>query len=254
MGRDTVKKVDKFKRQNVMYQYPYHHIPHFDEDGCGIRTRMLNWGFEYLSLIKYVSEKVISMSPKSVLEVGCGDGAILQLLSSEIESVTGADLSHEAIAFAQAFSPDVKCYADDAKNVKGAFDLVMAIEVLEHIPDELVDGFVTTLCEKTKSGGHIVISVPTTNMELNKKHYRHYTKELLTQHLGAISDKVELVETNYFYQFTFLEKLYKKLTENALFYGELRPMRKPVWRHIYAKGLEATHENGYHLVVTLKKR
>ena len=166
---------DKFKIQDDLYEFPYHHIPYFDGNGYGRRYRDLQWGFEYLCYLKYAKEIVESLRPSSVLDVGCGTGRFIGLLGDSIHRKVGVDLSERAIAFAKAFHAATKdagidFHATDASCIAGDFDVVTAIEVLEHIPDAEVPGFLQTLMSRAKSGGHVLLSVPTTNCPLNRKH------------------------------------------------------------------------------------
>lgn len=79
--------------------------------------------------------------PASILEVGCGEGYMLDALSlgGVTATLTGVDFSAEAIADArqrlgaraQFEQRDARELADDGRQ----FDMVMMLEVLEHIPD-----------------------------------------------------------------------------------------------------------------------
>lgn len=41
-------QIDRFKIQEEMYRFPYHHIPDFDNEDVGVRFRILDCGLEYL--------------------------------------------------------------------------------------------------------------------------------------------------------------------------------------------------------------
>lgn len=88
------------------YGRPYHHDPYFDEMGEGHR-RGMDWGFEYLLYSNKLREHVLAENPKSVLDVGCGDGRFLKGLPAAIDRRVGLDINDRALGFARAFSPDV---------------------------------------------------------------------------------------------------------------------------------------------------
>jgi SAM-dependent methyltransferase len=84
---------------------------------------------------------VAGIAPRSILEVGCGEGYMLDALARGGITATlhGVDFSAPAIADAQARlgdraqleARDARELADDGRR----FDLVMMLEVLEHIPE-----------------------------------------------------------------------------------------------------------------------
>lgn len=84
---------------------------------------------------------VHQVAPRTILEVGCGEGYMLDALGrgGVTAALHGVDFSQAAIADARARlgaraeleARDARELADDGRT----FDLVMMLEVLEHIPD-----------------------------------------------------------------------------------------------------------------------
>lgn len=77
---------------------------------------------------------------KSILDIGCGEGYVLNRLVKirEFARSEGVDISEESIKNAKASYPSLtfltgSCYNLSYKN--GEFDLVLACEVLEHLED-----------------------------------------------------------------------------------------------------------------------
>ena len=249
MTRENVKKADM---QEAQYTFPYHYIPHIDSNGTPRISRRLLWGLEYLCYQQYIKEKVMAMEPVSVLEVGCGDGYFIGGLPAEIKRV-GVDTSEKAIAFAKAFHPGCVFVNSDAKEVSGKFQVVAAIEVLEHIPDEGIGNFINTLASKVEDNGCIILSVPTTVVPVNKKHHRHYTLELLQQQLKQCDYKLNIVEVNYIYAKPWWYDLFARLLDNKLFSLEIKPLMKFAHRKIVQKYLTVNAAIGNHLVAIIFK-
>ncbi len=246
-------QVDRYKIQEDLYCLPYHHIPHFDNEDVGVRFRIIDWGFEYLCYTRHIREIVQSLSPSSVLEVGCGDGCVIGVLDLGIDRRVGVDLSERAIRFAKAFHPEVEFLSIDAQELKETFDVVLAVAVLEHIPDDQINTFLRTLEKRTNRDGYVIISVPTTVFRVRKKHYRHYDLNLLQKQLEEAEVHLAIANVEYVYKKSLLVKQYCKFTHNHHGFIELRALNRLIWNYVW-KRLRKTDENhGKHLVVVLKK-
>ncbi|HWH31473.1 MAG TPA: class I SAM-dependent methyltransferase [Egibacteraceae bacterium] len=94
-----------------------------------------------------------------VLEVGCGEGEIAQRLRARWPEVTGLDLPDAGLRQAWDGVDGVRFLHGDAERLPfpdGAFDVVVAVEVLEHLRDPAQG-----LRELARvSRGHLVLSVP----------------------------------------------------------------------------------------------
>ncbi len=101
--------------------------------------------------------------PRSLLDVGCGEGVLAQRLAQQIEPrrVVGIDLEEESIqtGWAAHSAPNLQYIVMRAENLPfadGEFDLACAIEVLEHVPDPE-----HTLAEMARCAErHLLVSVP----------------------------------------------------------------------------------------------
>lgn len=240
------------QRQQDQYVFPYHHISHIDDRGQGHRIRCLGWGFEYLLYNKRIVELICSLKPNSVLDVGCGDGYLLGQIPNDVAKKVGVDINLRALGFASAFFPHVDYRASDVADIEETFDVVCAIEVIEHIPDDEVSGFLKLISERVKPGGHILISVPTTNEPLNSKHFRHYDMPLLTSQIEFLATNFTLAHIEYYYRKTFVERVYQKLTKNIFVYGEIPVLRRLVWPYVARNATKATDKDGLHLIAILK--
>lgn len=117
---------DRYRIQDDLYTFPYHHIPHFDNKGIGVRFRTLHRGFEYLCYLRHIREIVQSLVPSSILEIGCSDGRLVGMLDWGIDRRVGIDLSKKAVLFAKAFNPEIEFLSVDARKLKERFDIVLA--------------------------------------------------------------------------------------------------------------------------------
>ena len=161
--------------QEQQYAFPYHYLSLHDE----LYRRFIHK--HYLSLLQLVRELTDIKPGESILDAGCGDGRFCYEIRNDNANVTGIDYSERAIAFAQAFVPECIFRCEDIANcVTHPFDKVVNIEVMEHIPPATVNSFAKSLSGCLKLGGVLVISVPSGNMPVTKKHYQHFTpKEVI---------------------------------------------------------------------------
>lgn len=107
-----------------------------------------------------VSERVLACAPDAVLDVGCGEGHDLRLLAHVLPArVTGCDLSPAAVEQARATHPRYRfdvASALDLPYEDEAFDLVLCLEVLEHLEHPHL-----ALAELARvSREHVVVSTP----------------------------------------------------------------------------------------------
>lgn len=82
------------------------------------------------------------LNPKGIIEIGCGFGEILVHLANlnkQVATFTGYDISPQAIAEAKKRETDHIHFslADFAEDNEQEEDLVLIIDVLEHVPDYL---------------------------------------------------------------------------------------------------------------------
>lgn len=129
---------------------------HYDKYASqnGIERRMMQ---RFLSTLDSMIE---GLAPRSVLEVGVGEGEILQRISTRFPEADtiGIDLPDDELAaqwqrrgIAAEFGDVTALRFDD-----GQFDLVLAIEVLEHVPQpERALAEIARVCS-----GAVVLSVP----------------------------------------------------------------------------------------------
>jgi 2-polyprenyl-6-hydroxyphenyl methylase / 3-demethylubiquinone-9 3-methyltransferase len=96
-----------------------------------------------------------------MLDIGCGGGILSEPLARLGAQMVGADPSHENIAVASAHAQEsgvaVDYRATTAEDLAAAgerFDVVLAMEVVEHVTD--VGAFVATCASLVKPGGLMI--------------------------------------------------------------------------------------------------
>jgi len=99
---------------------------------------------------------------KSALDVGCGAGLLAEPLARLGAKVIGVDASPEVIAVARGHAATMGLAIDyrvgDVQALEGQFDLVTAMEVIEHVADPAA--FLKALAKRLASGGLLVMSTP----------------------------------------------------------------------------------------------
>lgn len=147
------------------------------------------------SFVEQAIASRLANSRARLLDVGCGTGANLLMLN-QFGNAEGMDVSEDALAF---------CRARGLKNVKrGAaeklpyddcsFDVVTALDVLEHLDDDV--GCLREMRRVLKPGGRAIIFVPAFMFLWSAKdevvhHRRRYRLSQLQQAVCAAGFEIE---------------------------------------------------------------
>jgi len=101
--------------------------------------------------------------PASLLDVGCGEGALVQRFARRLGSrrVVGVDLREDSLqaGWSRHEAPNLEYRTLDGGEIPfaaGEFDMVSAIEVLEHVPDPQLTLHEMSRCAQR----HLLVSVP----------------------------------------------------------------------------------------------
>jgi len=111
------------------------------------------------SFVKQICDQVTDRRAR-ILDVGCGTGANLVLLS-QFGDAQGVDVSPDALAFCgERGLNNVRLGAAEALPYEdGEFDLVTALDVVEHIDDDVAG--LREMQRVLRPGGRVLLFVPT---------------------------------------------------------------------------------------------
>lgn len=117
-------------------------------------VKRLNW------IIAHINKK------DALIEFGCGTGYMIALPLAKIGyTICGIDLDKESIAFGkelfrQAGIDPNSLMALDVSEFELPLDVIIASEVLEHIPNQDMVDVLSVLRTKLKPGGQLLVTVP----------------------------------------------------------------------------------------------
>ena len=124
-----------------------------------------------------ILNKLNSIRPRSVLDLGCGNGALCGLMRSTFPEmkVVGMDYDKQGVQLAREQYPSVEFYnygvqddpAELLRKTDGLFDVVISTEVIEHLyAPKLLPSYANSVL---KEGGLLIITTP----------YHGYMKNLM---------------------------------------------------------------------------
>ena len=129
-----------------------------------------------------------------ILDVGCGTGANIEMLS-QYGNAEGVDVSDDALEFCRRKGLQVqKGLAESLPYEDQSFDLTTALDVVEHLDDDLAG--LKEMYRVTKAGGYSLIFVPAFmwlwGVQDDISHHRiRYTKKQIVDRLERAGYTVE---------------------------------------------------------------
>jgi 2-polyprenyl-6-hydroxyphenyl methylase/3-demethylubiquinone-9 3-methyltransferase len=180
------------------------------------------------------------LAGKRALDVGCGAGLLCEPLTRLGAAVTGIDAAQENIAAARVHAAgsglavEYIC-GDVAELGLTGFDLVTALEVIEHVADK--DAFIAALAHALAPGGLMVLSCP------NRTAASRVLLVEGAERLGAIPRG-----THHWDDFIMPDELNELLAEAGLMMGEPQGI---AWSP--AKGLHLSASFALNYIVTAQR-
>ena len=131
------------------------------------------------SIIQYAQESHVDCAGKSVVDIGCGTGHLMQMLNETFHpsSLTGLEQSQNAIRVARDLLPTAQFYCCDITNRNGLhqFDVLFCVEVLEHLlsPDKALENILNLMHPLSVS----ILTVPNGRMDTAGGHINFWSPE-----------------------------------------------------------------------------
>ena len=126
---------------------------------------------------------------RRILDVGCATGTMLTYLA-KYGKAQGVDMDPEAVGYCheRGLTDVMESSAGSLPFADGTFDLATALDVIEHIDDDL--GALREINRVLKPGGHLMMTVPAYKFLWGRQddinlHKRRYTASLLRERLKA---------------------------------------------------------------------
>lgn len=155
-------------------------------------------------------------SNKSIVDLGCGDGFIMDRIKSANNSVVGVEVAESAIKKSRAKGYkvyDLLLEGNWSNKINEKFDVVFAGEIIEHIFD--TDNFLQNIRKILKNNGRLIVTTPNltslgrrimfffgksplievTARSYDAGHIRYFTGKTLTDLLVQNGYKIELIES-----------------------------------------------------------
>jgi len=164
------------------------------------RVEDSHWWFVGRRAILETFLKGIIQNPKSkiqnpkILDVGCGTGANLEMLS-QFGASEGVDISNEALDFCRQKGLTVqKGLAETLPYPNATFDITTALDVIEHLDDDVAG--LKEMYRVTKAGGYSLIFVPAFmwlwGVQDDISHHRiRYSRKQIVERIEQAGFKVE---------------------------------------------------------------
>jgi len=127
-----------------------------------------------------------------ILDAGCGEGALLDFLRARgFARLDGFDLSPENVALCRAQGLDFVREADALRlgEQAGEYDLILSLDLLEHLPKDAAAGFLEGARRRLAPGGALVIQTP--NMGYLLAAYHRYND--LTHQFGITEQSAKVL-------------------------------------------------------------
>lgn len=175
-----------------------------------------------LARLKFVSRilRRVAQPGSSVLDVGCGDGFVLDSVSREFgfTRAVGVDVNLAEDGREDATASPLEFRTGLPSPANADFDLLLLLDVLEHVEHPVA--FLTDLVrEQLRDGAWALVTVPAfgalfSELDVELKHFRRYRRSLLVNQ--AQQSGLQIVDSGYFFASLLPARALKVLAERAL--------------------------------------
>ena len=127
-------------------------------DLYGSIEEYLDFEDEIEDLYNSIKDTVISKNPKTLIDIGCGQGEFCKLISTFGIKTFGVDLSNKQIEIAKAKGVDALC--TDIKNIDNKYDCATAVfDVINYISKAYINDFLSSSYEVLNNGGYFIFDI-----------------------------------------------------------------------------------------------
>lgn len=185
------------------------------------KLEKFHWWFIYRqNILKIVLKNYLSNLDKdaTILDIGCGTGGNIQLLSHFYKNIIGVEPNERAIEYCKGKNlPNIiKSGLPDLTGVEDSTaDVILLFDVLEHVNDDSLA--LSVIKNKLKDGGYLILTVPafaflwSTHDEVFH-HKRRYNIKQIKNMLKTLDLKI--VKLSYLYFALFPLILFMRILKN----------------------------------------
>jgi ubiquinone/menaquinone biosynthesis C-methylase UbiE len=202
---------------------------------------------------KIILDMLKNIEFESFLDIGCGEGTLIREIIKTIKTfkVLGTDISKHIIDINRnkINGAEFEHLNVEESFINKKFDLVTAIDVIEHIKDDIAAlKNIYKMC-----GKYFLLSTLQGRMrkfEKNVGHYRNYDRDELIINLKRIGFKVEkIIEWGFPFYSPFYRNLCDKPAIENSTYGKFGLFRKIISEVIYRIFLLNSYKKGDYLFI-----
>lgn len=187
------------EHQESEYCFPYHYVSKMPSTGF-TQHFVDSWGINYISTIDFLLKHIEKCQPKSLIDIGCGDGRLTREIHIRLPSIElkGIDYSLRAINLARAMNHEFPSIQYDTIDIAShdfpeKYDAAILMEVFEHIPLNETDAFLCGTHRTLRRGGVLFLTVPHINKPVEYKHFQHFSIESISNCLAPYFDVIEVI-------------------------------------------------------------
>jgi len=225
------------------------------------------WFYGRRSIMSHIIQSLQLPSNPAILDAGCGTGANFSVLS-KFGNVYGLEPNDSAVAYASQKYAYKKIYRgflpDKIEQPDSQFDLITALDVVEHIDDDR--GTLNTFYHLLKPKGRAIITVPAYQSlwsahDEHHHHKRRYTKDTLASLVNPEQFSIRRISyyNTLLFPLAFIDRIIAKITGRKNVNNDLpvQPINQ-IFKAIFASEKHAlTHFDfpfGLSLMVILEKK
>jgi len=177
------------------------------------------WHVGRRDILNFFLKKFLNKKGIQILEIGCGTGGNLEILSN-LSEVTGLDVSKYALDFCRKRGVNNLALgrAEKTNFPSESFDLILMLDVLEHIKDD--KKAIGETRRILKEGGYFLVTVPAYQFIWSEHdeilgHYRRYSISDFSKKLEEAG--FDIIKISYFVSLLFPVILGYRILRKILF-------------------------------------